>query len=664
MPATDFLIFGRVQPPADLLPLCAGRLAMLFDPETISLRRICLEDREVIRGIYAAVRDQNWGTVPPFMKNLNVTSSADSFRLTFDVSCQQDGIDLFWRGEISGKADGTVRFKFDGEARSTFLRNRIGLCVLHPIRECSGARASFARKNAWKVELAFPKTIDPQIRGEANFCDMQMLAHEVRPGVWAKLVFEGEIFEMEDQRNWTDASFKTYGTPLTKPFPVEIQSGTRVGQSVTLSLIKDPTEHGQSTRATPPVPRATAPDANAPLELPARPAVVLPHLGLGCASHGHSPGALELQRLAALRLSHLRADLKLADSSWTRTLASAAGEARAAEIGLELALHLPAAEIGLELASLRDLLHQLSIVPARVMAFRQGEEATSAAALKQVREGLHFADVPVGGGSNAHFCELNRARALGDFNPAAADFVCWPMTSQVHAFDDRSILETLEAQPDTVVSARAFAEGRPLVVSPVMLKPRFNAVATAGEEESKPGELPSRVDPRQMSLFNAAWTLGSVAALTAAGVESATYFETTGWCGVMETRAGSPLPEKFPSIPGAVFPVYFVFAALAGFRRTASLAGADPRTLAALVLFDGSNRRRVLLGNLNTNDLVVRLSVGGSPARGWLLDETNVERAMREPESFLVQGGEWRANSAGVLDVVLKRHALAWLDLK
>ena len=32
----------------------------------------------------------------------------------------------------------------------------------------------------------------------------------------AELAFEGDIFEMEDQRNWTDASFKTYCTPLAR----------------------------------------------------------------------------------------------------------------------------------------------------------------------------------------------------------------------------------------------------------------------------------------------------------------------------------------------------------------------------------------------------------------------------------------------------------------
>jgi hypothetical protein len=50
----------------------------------------------------------------------------------------QGTIDFRWAGVITGDADGTVTFRMDGSARSTFLRNRIGFCVLHPIREFAG----------------------------------------------------------------------------------------------------------------------------------------------------------------------------------------------------------------------------------------------------------------------------------------------------------------------------------------------------------------------------------------------------------------------------------------------------------------------------------------------------------------------------------------------
>ncbi len=42
---------------------------------------------------------------------------------------------------------------------------------------------------------------------------------------------EGEVFEMEDQRNWTDASFKTYCRPLALPIPYRLEPSTPVRQT-------------------------------------------------------------------------------------------------------------------------------------------------------------------------------------------------------------------------------------------------------------------------------------------------------------------------------------------------------------------------------------------------------------------------------------------------
>ena len=46
---------------------------------------------------------------------------------------------------------------------------------------------------------------------------------------------EGDVFEMEDQRNWTDGSFKTYVRPLALPWPYRLADGEVLRQSVTVS---------------------------------------------------------------------------------------------------------------------------------------------------------------------------------------------------------------------------------------------------------------------------------------------------------------------------------------------------------------------------------------------------------------------------------------------
>ena len=60
---------------------------------------------------------------------------------------------------------------------------------------------------------------------------------------------------------------------------------------------------------------------------------------------------------------------------------------------------------------------------------------------------------------------------------------------------------------------------------------RFNPFTTSPETELKSNQLPSQVDVRQMSLFGAGWTVGSLKYLCESEAYSLTYFETTGWRG-------------------------------------------------------------------------------------------------------------------------------------
>ncbi|MCI0628048.1 MAG: hypothetical protein L0387_41410 [Acidobacteria bacterium] len=49
------------------------------------------------------------------------------------------------------------------------------------------------------------------------------------------------------------------------------------------------------------------------------------------------------------------------------------------------------------------------------------------------------------------------------------------------------------------------------------------------------------VDARQMPLFGAGWTAGSVKHLAEAGASLVTHCDTSAWRGVMETEKGSRL---------------------------------------------------------------------------------------------------------------------------
>jgi hypothetical protein len=102
----------------------------------------------------------------------------------------------------------------NGAALSDFQKNRIGFCVLHPIRECAGKTATTFHSDGSMSQFIFPEQISPT----QPVKNVKSMIWEAAPGIKARLDFSGDIFEMEDQRNWTDASFKTYCTPFGKAF--------------------------------------------------------------------------------------------------------------------------------------------------------------------------------------------------------------------------------------------------------------------------------------------------------------------------------------------------------------------------------------------------------------------------------------------------------------
>ena len=164
-----------------------------------------------------------------------------------------------------------------------------------------------------------------------------------------------------------------------------------------------------------------------------------------------------------------------------------------------------------------------------------------------------------------------------------------------------------------------------------------------------------------MSLFGAGWTLGSIAAMAAGGAESATYYETTGWRGVMESEQGSPVPGKFMSRPGGLYPLYYVFAAIGPFAGGQVLTShaTDGLHVAGLALEkDGS--RRVLLANLTP--VAQQVEVGGLSGKMQVrcLDETNAEAAMLDPA--VIDLAAWQVDDGERLTLDLLPYAVCCID--
>ena len=644
--------YGKDESLPEQIDLKAGPLNLFY--EAGDLRYIKYGDKEIIRRIYVAVRDRNWDTVKPVLSNVKMDIKDDSFIITYTVNNIQSDIDFYWQGKIIGKANGTITFSMDGEARSTFWRNRIGFCILHPM-EYASTECKIEHVDGTIEQTTFPKFIAPQLIINEKpspvepFSNMRALVYQVKPNLLAEVRFEGENFEMEDQRNWTDASFKTYGTPLRNPSPVEVKAGTKISQNFSLTLKNQ--DHELKSFKT-----------NNDLTFLINENAIrkLPKIGLDEASHDYPLNEKELERLKVLNLSHQRINLNLYDPNYEAKFDQSSKDANKLGINLEVALFL-SNDAESELMAFLELLEKIKPPILTWLIFHKEEITTSKKWILLARKYLQKYDrnIKIGSGTNVLFTDLNRSTASFE----DMDLVCYSINPQVHAFDNLSLIETLSAQPETVKSARQFSNDKFIAVSPITLKMRFNPFATSPETELKSNQLPSQVDVRQMSLFGAGWTVGSLKYLCESEAHSLTYYETTGWRGVMETQYGSPIPEKFYSFKESVFPLYHVFADVGEFAdgEIISTSSSNPLKINGLAI-NKEGQIRIILANLVSEVQQLTVKNLGSSVNIRHLNESNIEEAMKSPETFRAQNFKKHGTANGSLKLELLPYAIVCID--
>jgi hypothetical protein len=619
----NILYYGSDVPPPEPIRLQAGPLSLTFVAGEI--RDIRVGSREVLRRIYVAVRDRNWRRVPAFVHNVRDTIGPESFDLQFEVENKQEEIDFHWTGSIVGKNNGTISFTMEGTARSTFWRNRIGFCVLHSSAELAGSRCSIETVEGACLSGEFPRFISPH----QVFAKIRAISHEVVPAILAEVRLEGDVYETEDQRNWSDASYKTYCPPLSLPFPAEILAGSAVSQAITVAVKGN-------------LSNITSEPAAEPILIELREARnILPKIGLGLTPGACPLSSRSIERLRALRLTHLRVDLRLNDTAYQSQLQRATTEASRLGLALEIALF-PTRDAQREIEELRSTLNRFHPLVQTWLVFNVAEQSTPEKWLNMARAGLsdYNPEALFGCGTDANFAELNRCRP-----PACGiDLVSYPLSPQVHAFDHANLIENLQAQASMVESVRQFAGDARVAVSRVTLRPRSKPEVASVANLSDSGELPSSVDSRQMSLLGAVWTAGTLKSFLEAGIYSTTFYETDDCNGVMDADQGSLRREKFPCLSGSVFPLYHLVADVGEFQggEVVACSSTVPLKAQALALAKGDTMR-IILANLTPEKQAVRLvaDAAASKFQAKVLDETTAEWAMTDPEAFREAPGEF-----------------------
>ncbi len=650
-PDRQRLLHGTDAPFPEMRTLHAGPVSMRLDG--VDLRYLRIGGTELVRRIYSAVRDVDWDTVPGVVTAFELEEGDDGFQLEFDSRHTRREVDFSWHGTIVGDEKGRVEFTFDGHAEQVCPYNRIGLCVHHPWRETKGARYR-ARTADGEIAGTFPELIGAQrFEGgtyHALFAAFDRLEVELAGGGRLLLEFEGDLWEIEDHRNWTDANFKTYSTPLGLGRPAPLEGG----QGLRQRLVVTPIDVASGALGSGPV----------RLGVGARTGTTVPSVGLGQDRDQHRPDEHEREVIAALAPHHLRVELRLERDDWRDALESAQETAAASGAGLELALMFRD-EHAEELAKLADALASGPQVDRVLVTLAGGrtatpDETTPPRLVDQARKALaaRAPNAAFVGGTEIYFTEINRTRPQHE----TWDGVCYSISPQIHAFTDTDVVENLDAQAETVQSARELSDGKPVIVSPITLRRRVNFHAAGDPPPTPPGDLPDSVDVRQSALFGAAWTAGSLKYVAEAGAASVTYYETTGWRGVVERAGGSELPEKFRSVAGQVFPLYHPLADLAEWHAADVLAcdSSDVLTAVGLAVKTEDGATRLLVSNLTPSEQRVVIGPLEGDVEVRSLDESTAAVAASDPAGFRQRVEHMRA--PGELTLTLQPYGVARID--
>jgi hypothetical protein len=416
------------------------------------LRTFSINGSEIIQRIYFAVRDETWLNIEPSLHNLTSVVEGSTTIYSYDLLFQEKAINFTTHIVIRiDTHTGSLQIEASGEALSDFRKNRIGLC-LHLNASLKGSRCDVIHTDGSSSSVELPILVSPH-QPILNIRQMKLRTGHLT----SEFIFEGDIFEMEDQRNWTDASYKIYSTPLALPFPVAVKKGDRFHQkiSVTTSVETDAPTQTESLYG-----------SMRPLPFP-KLGTLIPENFSFEAFNGPAGNV-------AFPFSYLRIDFRLYRNGWEEKAKEHALLAREKQISIYAILYF-SDRYEEEMADFCTFVYTFRLHDhiAWAALLSSTDFVLSGSILEKLVPKLRstLPNVKAGAGTDANFAQLNRNRPSAE----DLDFICYSIQPQEHASDKLSIIENIKGGFDTVRTAQSFADTKPVHISSLSIFRRFNA---------------------------------------------------------------------------------------------------------------------------------------------------------------------------------------------
>jgi D-apionolactonase len=438
----------------------------------------------------------------------------------------------------------------EGTVLKDLKKNRVGFCVLHPLDNVIGKPVEITHPDGSRENGAFPVSIAAE-NPFRNIKSMRWSFH----GHWYELSFEGDVFETEDQRNWIDHSFKTFCTPSHLPIPVTLSKGEKIFQKITFrpnEKLQAITSHDETLIELEKTGQRTR----------------LPQVGL-CATEipvSEKP----MSELKMINFDHVRIAVSPSKSDWASIFSQQCEFAYALKLPIKAALTV-SNDFNDDIEKFLTIVQQNRLKVKEVILLSEGRPVTEAEVLYSIPEiKSRISGVIVGAGTDSHFKEINRNRIASD----VIDFVSFAAFPQVHAKDDRTIIENIDGLRETGASGAMLYPGKPIHISPLTFQTR-----DAKQE-----------DPRLQTQFGALWAFGCIRAAAEGRIASISLLEGRGNNGLVSQE-------------GTGYPVHHVLEKLLRFRKhdMIVLKNSEPLLIDAMLLSNDSSTTLFLVNY--TDDL-------------------------------------------------------------
>jgi hypothetical protein len=454
-----------------------------------AIRNITYQGAQIIDLLYTAIRPWDWSTLDPEEHTENVEISGENCIVTINDRINDS---LHGKMVLTLQPNGKFTIDYQLTGLADFEINRWGVCFCLHTGDWMGSTVT-ASGNTYSLlkEISPQRVIDGVTQGlfpASN--DMHFVAPDKRS---LKVISTGKVLEAEDQRNWTDNTYKIYSGSLAEPRPFIIEKGAEWEQRVEFEV-------------TPPA--ALIPDGS---KIITKEIAALPRIGVQFNGEPLLPSDDLEKALFILDIDHIRINEESLSAQKIATVSKSG-------LALEAALLSPNSGDGL----LQEVEHLSNRVPAgsRLLIHREGRGIVQTQDLPKNTSLNSY--IP---GSDAYLVDLHR----NEYN--FGDAVSYSMAPTVHSTDPETIFKTLYTQKESIEFAKKFVAPQ-VSVSPITFSTRGNP-ETGHLRENRINFAQPAMAEQIKELSAAAWTLGSVFALASAGAYSGTWHELFGEHGVI-----------------------------------------------------------------------------------------------------------------------------------